>query len=69
MPDRDGEVREKVKETRIVVLHVAGPMVAQKVIELRFGFGKIHVPTSIYDVNTLPDVGVVEAEMVFLFKG
>jgi hypothetical protein len=65
MADGSGEIREDVKDVRIVMLDFASAMVAKEMIELRFGFRKKEIAPTIDDINVLSSVGVIETEVVF----
>ena len=61
-----GQVRQNVEHMRIVMLHVAGTMVAQKMIQLRFRSRQILIAAPVNNVNALAGVRMVKPKMVFL---
>lgn len=58
MSDSSSEIGKNVKDMRIIMLYVAGTVVAQKRIELCFRIGKIVISATINDVNVLTSVRV-----------
>jgi hypothetical protein len=41
-------------------------MIAQKMIQLFFGFGKVDISATVHDVNVLACMSVIKAEVMFL---
>ena len=58
------QVCEDVEDMRIIVLHVAGAMVAEEMIQLLLRLRGVFVAMAIDNVNVLAGVGVVEAYAV-----
>lgn len=64
--DGSSEIGKNVEDSRIVVLDVASAVIAEEMIELRLGFRKIDIATTIDHINVLAGVSVIEAKVVFL---
>src|SRR5271156_163117 len=58
------QIMEEVELLDVVILHVAGAVVAQEVIELGNGFGQITVADAVDDVDVLAGMQVVEMQTV-----
>ena len=69
MSNRCGEIGQNVKHVWIVVLHRAGAMIAQKMIELVFGLWKILVAATINDIDALACMRVVQTEPMLVTAG
>ena len=70
MAERSRQVRKDVKEPRIVVLHVAGAMITQEMIQLCFGFRRIFTSATIDDIDVLARVRVIQANaMLCVLEG
>jgi len=66
MTDSGGKIGKNVEDARIVVLDVAGAMIAKKMVQLFFSFRKIDIPTAIHDVNVLTRMRMIEAKVMLL---
>ncbi len=64
MPDGSSHIGKNVENLWIVVLDVARSMVAEEMIQLVFCSREIRLPDSIYDVDSLTGVSVVQAKMM-----
>lgn len=66
MTNGGGQIGEKVENVRIVVLYVAGAMIAQEMIELSFRLRQILVAATVDNVNMLTGVRVIQPKVVLL---
>ncbi len=60
------QIVEQIEFLDVVVLHVIGAMVAQKVVELRDSAGKVFIADAIDHIDALAGMQVVEAQAVLL---
>lgn len=68
MADRGGKIGKNVEDARIVVLDVAGAVVAEEMIKPLFGLRKIKIAAAVNDVDAFAGVRMKEAEMMFLVR-
>jgi hypothetical protein len=66
MTDSGGEIEKNVEDARIVVLDVAGAMIAKEMVELFFGLRNIKIAAPVNDVDAFTGVRMIEAKIVFL---
>ena len=60
------EIGKNVEDAGIVMLHLAGAVVAKEMVELSFRFRKIEIAAAIDDINAFAGMSVVEAKMMLL---
>lgn len=63
-PQFDGQVVEQVEDPRVIIVHLAGPMITQEVIEFGQGGGVVAVAVAIDDVEPLSSVGMEEMKAI-----
>ena len=59
---------EQVEHTRIVLVNVASPMIAQVMIDSRQRAGIIGIAVAIQDVQPFPSVGMKEMKPIWDFR-
>ncbi len=64
--NRRGYISQNVKDVRIIMLHISGAMIAQKVIKLRFRLRQITLAATIHNIDSLPSVRVIKPQAMFL---
>jgi len=60
MAEGSGKIGQNIENLRIVVFDGAGTVVAQEMIELRFGTGGVFIAVAINNVEMLAGVRVIE---------
>ena len=68
-PQRHGQIMQKIEDARIVVVNIAGAVVAQILIQPRQGIGIVGIPVPVHDVEPFPGVGVKEVQAIGNLKG
>lgn len=64
VPEANHQIMQKVEFPDVVILHVAGAVIAKKVIELRDGIGQIVISNAIDDIDSFSRVKVIKAQPV-----
>ena len=62
--ERCRQVVEQIEDTRIVLMHVAGSVIAEKVVQLGKSSGIIAVAVPINDIEVLARVGMEEMKAI-----
>jgi len=66
MPNRRGHIGKNVEHSRVIMLDVAGTMIAQEMVQLFFSFWKVDISATVHNVNVFACMSVIKAEMMFL---
>ena len=53
VPHRRGHIGQNIEDPGIIMLHVAGAVIAQEMVELLFRFGKINIAAPVHNINVL----------------
>ena len=62
--ERRRQVVEQIEDARIVLMHVAGPVIAKKMVQLGKSSGIIAVAVPVNDVEMLASVGMEEMKAI-----
>ena len=60
----DQQIVKKIKLLHVIVLHIAGAVVAKEMVQLCDAIGKIPVPYAVNDIDTFTRMKVVETQPV-----
>ncbi len=64
MSQGHGQIMQKIEDARIIVVNIAGAVVAQIMIHSRQGVGIIGVPVAVDNIEPLPGVGVKKVQAI-----
>ena len=64
-PSRGDQVREQIEQMRIVMMHVAGAVVAKEMIQPRERLGKVIRAAPVNDIQAFLGMGVIKAKPPF----
>jgi len=60
--DGAGSIRHDVEKPRIKVVHLAGAVIAEEVVELRESLGNVSIAMAIDDIQAFSGMGVIEPQ-------
>ena len=67
--ERRGQIVEQVEKMRIVMMHISGTVIAEKMVEFVQRCGNVLITATVDDIQPLVGVSVIEAEPVFASGG